>query len=162
MPTEHTSDLKRGQGVITKAGPERARRLLVEAAHDYRRTPAIGQILNRRQDGQDPRAIEIAWRAQRRLYDRWQHLRGERKKPAGAVAIAVARELAGFLLEAATLEFSLTDPSDRARDAVGARMSSQEGPGPVAGGSRLNYGQPAPAGLARCWTASRDEDRVLR
>jgi transposase len=104
VPSEHTSDIKRRQGAITKAGPGHARRLLVEAAHHYARQPAIGPTLARRQDGQDPRVIEIAWRAQRRLHQRWQHLRGERKKPAGVVAIAVARELAGFLWEAATLD----------------------------------------------------------
>ena len=48
--------------------------------------------------------IEIAWRAQRRLHQRWQHLHHQRRKPAGVVAIAVARELAGFLWEAATLD----------------------------------------------------------
>jgi hypothetical protein len=48
--------------------------------------------------------IEIAWRAQRRLHQRWTHLREQRRKPAGVVAIAVARELAGFLWEAATLD----------------------------------------------------------
>jgi transposase len=104
VPSEHTSDLKRRQGAITKAGPGHARRLLVEAAHHYRRRPAIGATLARRQEGQDPRIIEIAWRCQRRLYERWQHLREQRRKPAGVVAIAVARELAGFLWEAATLD----------------------------------------------------------
>jgi hypothetical protein len=48
--------------------------------------------------------IEIAWRAQRRLHQRWQHLREQRRKPVGVVAIACARELAGFLWEAATLD----------------------------------------------------------
>jgi transposase len=61
-------------------------------------------VLARRQAGQDPRIIEIAWRAQRRLHARWQRLRNERRKPAGVVAIAVARELAAFLWEAATLD----------------------------------------------------------
>ncbi|HEX8158142.1 MAG TPA: hypothetical protein VF526_12230 [Solirubrobacteraceae bacterium] len=46
--------------------------------------------------------IAVAWRAQRRLNQRWEHLRGQRHKPTGVVAIAVARELAGFLWEAAT------------------------------------------------------------
>ena len=104
VPSERTSDTKRRQGSITKAGPGHARRLLIEAAHQYRRRPAIGQTLARRQQGQDPRIIEIAWRAQRRLYQRWQHLREARRKPAGVVAIAVARELAGFLWEAAVLD----------------------------------------------------------
>jgi hypothetical protein len=71
-----------------------------EAAHQYSRPPRIGATLARRQKGHDPRIIEIAWRAQRRLYQRWQHLRTQRRKPAGMVAIAVARELVGFLWEA--------------------------------------------------------------
>jgi transposase len=104
VPSERTSDTKRRQGSITKAGPGHARRLLVEAAQHYRHLPAVGDTLARRQHGQDPRIIAIAWRAQRRLHDRWQHLHHQRRKPAGVVAIAVARELAGFLWEAATLD----------------------------------------------------------
>jgi transposase len=103
VPTEHTSDTKRRQGSITKAGSVHARRLLVEAAHHYRHQPAVGTAVARRQQGQDPRAIEIAWRAQRRLHQRWTVLAGQRRKPAGVVAIACARELAAFCWEAATL-----------------------------------------------------------
>jgi Transposase IS116/IS110/IS902 family len=103
VPSERTSDTKRRQG-ITKTGPGHARRLLVEAAHHYRYRPVVGQTLTRRQEGQDPRIVEIAWRAQRRLHQRWQVLLAERRKPAGVVAIACARELAAFLWEAATLD----------------------------------------------------------
>ena len=74
VPSERTSDTKRRLGSITKAGPGPARRLLVEAAHHYRHQPRIGAGLARRQQGQDARVIEIAWRAQRRLHQRWQHL----------------------------------------------------------------------------------------
>jgi transposase len=104
VPSERTSDLKRRQGSITKAGSSHARRLLVEAAHHYRHQPRIGALLASRQRGQDARVLEIAWRAQRRLHQRWQHLHHERRKPAGVVAIACARELAAFLWEAATLD----------------------------------------------------------
>ena len=103
VPSEHTSDEKRRQGGITRAGSSHARRLLVEAAHHYARKPAIGGNLRRRQEGQDPRVCEIAWRAQLRLHDRWSHLGRRRGKPAGKVAIAVARELSAFCWEAATL-----------------------------------------------------------
>ena len=103
VPSERTSDTKRRQGAITKAGSPHARRLLVEAAQHYRKPPRVTQPLARRQIGQDPRVIAISWRAQRRLHQRWQHLHTERRKPAGVVAIAVARELAAFLWEAATL-----------------------------------------------------------
>lgn len=103
VPSEHTSDRNRRQGSITKAGSIHARRLLVEAAHHYRHRPAVGDGLARRQHGQDPRVIEISWRAQRRLHQRWQVLAGQRRKPAGVVAIACARELAAFCWEATTL-----------------------------------------------------------
>jgi len=104
VSSEYTSDEKRTQGQITKAGPANARRLLVEAAHHYRHRPAIGEGLQARQAGQDPRVVEIALRCQRRLHQRWMHLAGKRGKPTGTVAIACARELAAFCWEAATLD----------------------------------------------------------
>ncbi len=102
-PSERTSDEKRRQGAITKAGSRHARRLLVEAAHHYARAPRIGKELRDRQQGQDPRVVEVAWRAQRRLHARWQHLHRRRGKPSGKVAVACARELSAFLWEAAIL-----------------------------------------------------------
>jgi transposase len=104
VPSEHTSDTKRRQGSITKAGPGHARRLLVEAAWHYRHRPAIGVTLKHRQHGQNPRVIAVAWRAQQRLHQRYNDLAGRRHKPAGVVTIACARELAGFCWEAATLD----------------------------------------------------------
>jgi transposase len=74
VPSEYTSDSKRVQGQITKAGPTHARRLLVEAAHHYRRRPRVSGELAARQAGQDPRVVQIAWRPQRRLHARWAHL----------------------------------------------------------------------------------------
>jgi transposase len=103
VPSEYSSDSKRVQGQITKAGPTHARRLLVEASHHYRHRPAIGAGLAARQAGQDPRVVQIAWRAQLRLHARWAHLGTKRGKPTGTVAVACARELAAFCWEAATL-----------------------------------------------------------
>ena len=48
--------------------------------------------------------VELAWRCQRRLHGRWLRLRDERGKRAGVVAIAVARELAGFCWELCVTE----------------------------------------------------------
>ena len=104
VPSEYTSDEKRTQGQITKAGPPHARRLLVEAAHHYRHRPVVGLHLQARQAGQDPRVVQIAWRCQRRLNERWTHLHPRRGKRTGTVAIACARELAAFCWEAATLD----------------------------------------------------------
>jgi transposase len=95
-PSEDTSGEKRRQGAITKTGSRHARRLLVEAAWHYRRAPAKGQTLRRRQDGQPAHVIEISWQAQRRLHRVWQRLDTQRGKRRTIVAVAVARELAGF------------------------------------------------------------------
>ena len=103
VPSESTSGERRRQGAITKAGSRHARRLLVEAAWHYRRPPRVSTALAKRQLEQDPRVVQIAWRAQRRLHDRWQALHATRGKPSQVVAVAVARELATFTWEIATL-----------------------------------------------------------
>ncbi len=103
VPAEYTTDSKRRLGAITKAGSSHARRLLVEAAWHYRRLPATGTTLARRQQGIDPRVIAIAWRAQVRLHTRYTQMKA-RNKPAGVITIANARELACFCWEAATLD----------------------------------------------------------
>jgi len=102
VPSEHTSGAQRRLGSITKAGSTHARRLLVEAAYHYRRGPAVGEALERRQRGQSPQIINISWRAQRRLNARWRQLKDARRKPNGIVAVAIARELACYCWEIAT------------------------------------------------------------
>jgi transposase len=96
VPSETSSGETRRQGAITKTGSRHARRLLVEAAWHYRKTPARGVTLQRRQDGQPANVIAISWQAQRRLYNVWQRLAEQRPKRRTIVAVAVARELAGF------------------------------------------------------------------
>jgi transposase len=102
VPSEHTTGAQRRLGSITKAGSTHARRLLVEAAYHYRRGPAVGEALERRQRGQPPEIINISWRAQRRLNARWRQLKDARRKPNGIVAVAIARELAAYCWEIAT------------------------------------------------------------
>ena len=102
VPSEHTTGQQRRLGSITKAGSTHARRLLVEAAYHYRRGPVVGEALERRQRGQAPEIIHISWRAQRRLNARWRQLKDARHKPGGIVAVAIARELAGYCWEIAT------------------------------------------------------------
>lgn len=101
VPSEHTSDERRRLGSITKAGSTLARRLLVEAAYQYRHPPRIGGALQRRQHDAEPWVIDLSWRAQRRLHGRWQRLRADRGKPNGIAAIAIARELAHYAWELA-------------------------------------------------------------
>ena len=96
VPSESSSGEQRRQGAITKSGSRHARRLLVEAAWHYRRAPAKGLTLKRRQDGQSPHVIALSWKAQQRLHRTWRRLDSERGKRRTIVAVAVARELAGF------------------------------------------------------------------
>jgi transposase len=103
VPCEHTTGQQRRLGSITKAGSTHARRLLVEASWHYRRGPAVGQALEHRQRGHAPEIINISWKAQRRLNARWRQLKDARHKPGGIVAVAIARELAAYCWEIATL-----------------------------------------------------------
>jgi transposase len=95
VPCENTTGQQRRLGSITKTGSGHARRLLVEAAWHYRKHPAIGKALTERQDGQPPEAIAIAWSAQRRLHRTWTRLQARAKRRT-IIAVAAARELAGF------------------------------------------------------------------
>lgn len=80
---------------ITKSGTARCRRILVEAAHQYRHRPARSKGLKDRQRGQHPAVIAHAWRAQHRLHKRLRHLEGRMTKQKAVTA--VARELVGFV-----------------------------------------------------------------
>jgi transposase len=95
VPSENTTGEQRRLGAITKTGSGHARRLLVEAAWHYRKRPAIGTTLAARHDGQPAHAIAIAWSAQQRLHRTWQRLE-QRAKRRTIIAVAAARELAGF------------------------------------------------------------------
>ena len=95
VPSEATTGQQRRLGSITKTGSAHARRLLVEAAWHYRKRPALGDKLAARQAGQPPEAIAIAWTAQRRLHHVWTRLQ-QRAKRLTIIAVATARELAGF------------------------------------------------------------------
>jgi len=103
VPALDQSGESRRQGAITKTGSSYARRLLVEAAWQYLREPRIGVTLRNRQEGQPAQVLQIAWRAQHRLYRLQKRLRA-RGKPGNVVTVAVARELACFLWAAAVTE----------------------------------------------------------
>jgi len=95
VPSEATTGQQRRLGSITKTGSGHARRLLVESAWHYRPRPNLGKTLAERQDGQPQAAVAIAWKAQLRLHRTWTRLEA-RAKPRTLIAVAVARELAGF------------------------------------------------------------------
>ena len=101
IPAEHSSGAKQARGPITKTGNAHLRRVLVEAAWQYRHHAFLGPALQQRQDGAPQAAIDIAWRAQRRLHRRYRSL-AARGKPKQHIVTAVARELTGFLWAALT------------------------------------------------------------
>jgi len=103
VPSESTTGEHRRLGSITKTGSRHARRLLVEAAWHYRHRPHRGKALAERQSGQPAAAAAISWSAQRRLHRTWERLQAKGKRPA-LVAVAVARELAGFCWAIAMVE----------------------------------------------------------
>jgi transposase len=96
VPGEHSSGSRTRRGGITKTGNAHVRRVVVEAAWQYRHPPRVGTTLRRRQTGQPAAVIEIAWKAQGRLHKRFRRLLGRGKLKQEAV-VAVARELLGFL-----------------------------------------------------------------
>ena len=100
VPSLHQSGETETRGSITKTGSGFARRILVEAAWHYLREPRIGVTLHNRQAGQPDHILQIAWRAQHRLYRLHRRLRA-RGKPGNITVVAVARELACFLWAAA-------------------------------------------------------------
>ena len=96
VPGENSSGETHRRGRITRTGNALVRRLLVETAWHYQHRPSIGVALTRRRKGQPGRVIAIADKAQQRLCRRFRKLAAEHK-PAPKIAVAIARELAGFL-----------------------------------------------------------------
>lgn len=100
VPSEYSSGEKRRQGEITKTGNSHARRVLVEAAWNYRFPARMSEALQRRQEGQPKAVRQIAWRAQLRLGERYRHL-SARKLPVNKTCVAIARELSAFVWDIA-------------------------------------------------------------
>ena len=103
--SEFSSGGLQRRGGITKAGNARCRRVLVEAAWNYRHPPRESKALRARREGLPARVVEHARRAERRLHKRFQAL--EVRMRSTKVAVAVARELVGFV-------WALLQPHDRA------------------------------------------------
>lgn len=99
VPSEHSSGERTKRGSITKAGNVHARKAIVSAAWKYAARPTRGHPLKKRQallgSEEAPRILATSWKAQGRLYKRFHAL--AHRKPRSVAAVAVARELTGFL-----------------------------------------------------------------
>ncbi|MFO1294118.1 MAG: IS110 family transposase [Rubrivivax sp.] len=96
VPSEHSSGERTSRGSITKTGNGHARRLLIEAAWNYRFKPRVGKEINTRQEDLSEAVRTMAWKGQLRLAERYAALQ-RRGVQANKVCVAVARELAGFV-----------------------------------------------------------------
>jgi len=95
-PSEHSSGPKVWRGSITKSGNAHVRRVLVESAWCSRNADIVSQTLAERRRGCPSEVIKIARKAQTRLHRTFWRL-VNRRKAQPIAAIAVARELTGFV-----------------------------------------------------------------
>ena len=134
VPSEDSTGEERRQGGITKMGNGPARKVLVEAAWNYRCPARITPHLQRRLEGLPEAVKEISWNAQRRLHHRFQHLTRVGRKKSQVAVTAVARELSGFVWAIARLvpplpvkEVSKPHKAPTSLAAVSSRRSAPRG-----------------------------------
>lgn len=96
VPSEYSSGKSTRRGGITKTGNGHVRKVLTESAWCYRFPARKTAHLQRRAELTSEAVQAIAWKAQKRLCGRYQHLmdRGLLKVK---VCTAIARELTGFI-----------------------------------------------------------------
>jgi transposase len=96
VPSERSTGDKTVRLSITKTGNAHVRRVLVEAAWQYQRRITSGPRIRRRRIGQPAPLVAIAEKCDLRLNRKFHRMTG-RGKPSTVAAVAVARELAGFI-----------------------------------------------------------------
>jgi hypothetical protein len=74
-----------------------ARRVLIEAAWNYRTPARLSRELLKRQAGLSQEVKALAWAAQTRLHHRYKYLTGVKHKKSPVAAAALGRELSGFV-----------------------------------------------------------------
>lgn len=93
---EHSSGSQIRRGAISKTGNAHLRRIAIQAAWAYRHRPGVGKTLVARQRRSSAAVIELAWKAQHRLHQRYTRLMARGKSKQQTVT-AVGRELLGFI-----------------------------------------------------------------
>jgi transposase len=96
VPSEFSTGDRRRQGPITKTGNAHLRRVLVESGWHYRWAPGLSKAMKKRRKDVPADILAIVRKADQRLHKKYTGLvnRGKSNKIA---AVAVARELAGFI-----------------------------------------------------------------
>jgi len=96
VPAEASTGDQTNRLSITKAGNAHVRHILIEAAWQYQRSVRCGRRIKTRRKDQLPALVDIAEKCDRRL-NRKFHRMTSRGKRSTVAAVAVARELAGFI-----------------------------------------------------------------
>ncbi len=102
VPREDSSGQSRHTGAITKAGNHHARYVLGEAAWNQATKPGNCKRLREHWQHQPAAVVTIARKAERRLHDKFWKL--TLRKDSKTAAVAVAREMVGFVWALLTLE----------------------------------------------------------
>jgi transposase len=102
VPRENSSGQSRHTGAITKAGNRHARHMLGEAAWNQASKPGNCKRLRQHWQHQPAAVVVIAKKAERRLHDKFWKL--TLRKDSKTAAVAVAREMVGFVWALLTLE----------------------------------------------------------
>jgi transposase len=96
VPAENSTGDKTNRFSITKTGNAHVRRIAVEAAWNYKRRLTPGRTIRARRKGQPKQIVDIAEKCEKRLNSKFFRLTSRHKKSTVA-AVAVARELLGFI-----------------------------------------------------------------
>ena len=86
-PSEYSSGTQTKRGSITKAGNAHVRRVLVEAAWNYRHRPGVSSSIAKRRKGQPEAVLAIADQAQLRLHKRYYTLKEGHRKHHNVVTV---------------------------------------------------------------------------
>lgn len=97
VSSEYSTGDHERRGKITKAGNAHLRRVLVEAAWHYRHRASAGKTIKKRRQGQPQAVVSIAEPADQRLNRKFRRMVDRYNKKPVIAAVAVARELAGFI-----------------------------------------------------------------
>ena len=96
VPSEYSTGDKTVRFSITKTGNAHVRHILVEAAWQYQRRIVAGRTMQKRRKDQPKSLVDIAEKCDHRLHRKFSRLTS-RGKLSTVSAVAVARELAGFI-----------------------------------------------------------------
>lgn len=96
VPSEGSSGAVERRGRITRTGNSHIRRVMIESAWHYQHSSVSGKTLRKRREGLPAEVIQIAQKCDQRLHQKFRRM-ANRGKDRQKIAVAVSRELAGFV-----------------------------------------------------------------